>query len=106
MINDIVQQISEAEAIATDAKQTAEETAKQTLATAEERALQMLRSAEEVCRAYEDSQRKTAIAKAEEAFQQKLVQADKEAKAYCAQVLATAEPCVSEIVGRILRGDC
>ena len=106
MTNDIVQQITEAETLATACKQTAETTAKETLDRAQERAGQILRSAEEVCKAYKISQRKTAIAEAEADFQRKLATANKEAKAYCAQMLEKAEPCVSEIVGRILRGDC
>ena len=106
MTNDIVKQIIEAESQAVAYKQTAEETAKQNLAEAEVRATQILRSAEEVCKAYEESQRKTAIKQAEESYQQSLAEAEKQAKAYCADVLSKAEPCVSEIVGRILRGDC
>ena len=106
MTNDIVKQITEAELQATACKQKAEETARQTLVNAEERAMQLLRSAEEVCKAYEESQRKTAVATAEERYNQALNSASQQAKSYCAEVLSKAEPCVSEIVGRVVHGDC
>lgn len=106
MTEEMIRSITEAEEKATEIKRAACDKAAQILDDAERQSARMEKSSQEVCRAYRESQMKNAREEAETRYQQTLIAKEKEARAYCADVLKKADVCVSEIVGRIVRGDC
>lgn len=106
MTEEIIKSITEAEAQATAIKQNALEKASQIIAEAEDQATRSVQSSAQVCRAYSETQIKNARAEAERRYQETIDAEEKKAKAYCAEVLKTANDMVNEIVGRIVRGDC
>lgn len=105
MTNEIIKSITEAEAQAAELKQQAMEKAAQILADAEARAYKQEQLSAEENKSYRDSEIKAATAEAEAEYRQTLSAKEKEAKEYCAQVLASSETAVNSIVGRVISGN-
>ena len=106
MTEEIIKNITDAEAQAAQIKREAQERAAAIIAAATERAARLETSSAEVCKAYRESQMKTALADAEREYAQTLGVKTREAKEYCEKALQNSEVSVAEIVGRIVGGDC
>ena len=106
MTEEMIKSITDAETQAAEIKQAAMEKSAQILAEAEERAVGVEKSCDMRLKSYRETELKNAKAAAEVQYSQTLADAEKNARVYCANVLKNAETCVSEIVGRIVRGDC
>ncbi|MBQ8291790.1 MAG: hypothetical protein IJX88_04720 [Clostridia bacterium] len=86
-------------------KREAEEKAAHILAEAEMQAKRMEESSAEVCKAFLDTQIKNVKVDASRFYDEQIETRKKTAREYCAKVLENAEETVSQIVGRILRGN-
>lgn len=105
MTEEIIKSITDAEAQAAEIKRVASEKAAKILSDAEMQAARLEQSSVEVCKAYRESQTKTAIAEAEEAYRATITAKEKETKEYCTRVLENSDAAVSDIVGRIVCGN-
>ena len=105
-MEDIIKAITQAEEQGAKIKGVATEKAAQIIATAEGRATQEEKTSAEVCKAYADSQLKLAKADAEQRYEETVSRETAKAREYCAEALKNADDEVSEIVGRIIGGDC
>ncbi len=105
MTEEMIRSITEAEAQATEIKRLAEEKAAQISADAVLSATRTEKSSDDVCKAYRETQIKTARAEAEIRYNAALATAEKQAREYCAEILKNSDASVSEIVGRIISGD-
>lgn len=105
MTEEIIKNITDAEAQAAQIKREAQERATAILAEATERAARLERSSAEVCKAYRESQMKAAHADAEREYAETLQAKTREAKAYCENALHGSDASVGKIVGRIVGGD-
>ena len=65
----------------------------------------MKTSSQDVLKAYKDTQLSLAKKQAEENFDSEVAKAKKDAQSYCAEVLKNAETAITDIVGRIVRGN-
>ena len=106
MTEEIIKMITDAEKQAAEIKRSANERAAKILLEAEEQASRKEKSSADVCKAYKETQMNAAKKEAEIAYENSLLESEKNAKSYCAQALDSAEVSVAEIVGRIVRGDC
>ena len=106
MTDDIIKAITQAETQGEQFKAEARERATFIIEDAEMRATQKVKTTEEICKAYRDTQMKNAQTDAELSYAKLLSEKEAEAKDYCAKVLEDMDTVVSEIVGRILGGDC
>ena len=105
MTEEIIKSITEAESRAAEIRRMAQETAVKILTEAEKNAARTEKSSAEICKAYTDTQIKTAKAEAENRYISTLENESQKAKKYCAQVLENAENVVNDIVGRVISGD-
>ena len=105
MTEEIIKSIMDAEAQAAEMKREASEKAAKILSDAETQAARLEQSSVEVCKAYRESQTKTAIAEAEERYRATIAAKEKDTKEYCTRVLEGADVAVSKIVGRIVCGN-
>lgn len=105
MTEEIIKSITDAEAQAAEMKRAANERAANILSDAETQAARLKQSSLEVCKAYRDSQLKAAHSDAENAYAATLNAKEREAREYCAKVLAGSETSVNKIVGRITGGN-
>ena len=106
MTEEMIKSITDAEEQASEIKRAATDKAARILAAAEEQAVEIEKSCAERLKAYRETELKNAKADAEIRYTETLNTAKKDAREYCADILKNAEVCVSEIVGRIVRGDC
>lgn len=105
MTEEIIKSITEAESLAAEIRRQATERAAEIVAEAQNRAVGLGKSATEVCKAYRETQIKTARADAEQAYLSAMQKTQTQAQAYCAQALDSSDVCISNIVGRISRGN-
>lgn len=105
MTVEMIQAITDAEQKAAEMKRAATDKSAQILADAEEKAASSEKACAERLKAYRETELKNAKADAEIRYTETLNAAQKDAREYCANILKNAESCVSEIVGRIVRGD-
>lgn len=105
MTEEIVKSITEAEEKAAEIKRIAQETAAKILADAEKNAARTESSSAEICKAYTETQIKTAKAEAENRYISTLETELQNAKKYCAQILEKSEIAVNDVVGRITSGN-
>lgn len=106
MTEEIIKAITEAEAQGAKIRSDAMEKAAQIVAAAEAQAAREEKTSAEVCKAYADTQIKVAKADADKSYAETVDSEERKARAYCAEALKNADDEVSEIVGRIIRGDC
>jgi len=106
MTEEIIKEIKEAEEKASALKIEAQKKAEEIVREAEGNATQKELSSVEVCKAYANSQMKNAQTEADNAYADALASAQAEAKTYAKDILKNADVFVSEIVRRVLSGDC
>ena len=73
---------------------------------AEKECANLEKSTAEVCKAYRISQRKAAEESAIKTYQETLEKQEEAARKMGERILANSEVLVSDVVGRIIRGDC
>ena len=105
MTEEMIRSIKDAETQGAELKAAAEIRAAQIVADAEKQAARTESSSEEVCKAYRETQLKSARAEAETRYQSTLKAKEKESREYCAKVLEKADENVRAIVRRIVSGD-
>ena len=101
----MIQAITDAEARALQIKNEAAQKAEAVIFAAHEQAASLKTSSEEVLKAYKDTQLSTAKAQAEVLYGEEISKAKKNAQNYCAEVLQNAEVAITDIVGRVVRGN-
>ena len=106
MTVEMIRAITESEEKANEIKRAATDKSAQILADADKQAIEVEKACVERLKAYKETELKNAKAEAENRYNEALSVAKKDAREYCANILKNAEVCVSEIVGRIVRGDC
>ena len=106
MTEEMIKSITEAEAQAAEIKRLAEEKAARISEEATVSASRTEKSSDDVCKAYRETQMKSARTEAETRYGAAIAAAEKQAREYCAAVLKNSDDSVSEIVGRIISGDC
>ncbi|MBQ8685094.1 MAG: hypothetical protein IJ514_02860 [Clostridia bacterium] len=105
MTEEMIKTITQAEEQAAEKKRAAIEQAATIVANAEAQAARTERSSDEVCKAYRESQLKSAKAEADKRYQETLEEREKAARAACASILKNADGSVSKIVERIVSGN-
>lgn len=106
MTEEILQSILSAEAKANAEKARAMEQAEEILAQAETTAQKIEQKSLNDCKAFLETAQASAKSVAQKQFDETLVVKTKEAKEYCAESLKKSDALVSEIVRRIVSGDC
>ena len=106
MTEEILQSILSAEAKANAEKTRAMEQAEVILAQAETTAQKIEQKSLNDCKAFLETAQASAKSVAQKQFDETLVVKTKEAKEYCAEALKKSDALVSEIVRRIVSGDC
>lgn len=106
MTQEILQAICLAEEKAVEMKTTATLEAEKILLEAENKTQEIERESLSACKAFLDASQADAKAKAQEQFDEMIKTKTQEAKEYCAESLKRADALVSEIVRRLVSGDC
>ena len=106
MTEEILQSILSAEAKANDEKALALQKADEILAEAENTAQKIEQQSLSDYKAFLEEQQTVAKAVAQKQFDETIVAKTKEAKECCADALKDSDTLVSEIVRRIVSGDC
>ncbi len=106
MTEEILQSILSAEAKANEEKSLATQKADEILADAETTAQKIEQQSLSDCKTFLDERQEAAKSVAQKQFDETLIAKTKEAKEYCANALKNSDALVSEIVRRIVSGDC
>ena len=106
MTQEILQAIRSAEETAVAMKTTATMEAEKILLEAENKTQEIERENLSACKAFLETSQADAKAKAQEQFDEMIKTKTQEAKEYCAQSLKRADALVSDIVRRLISGDC
>ena len=106
MTEEILQAILSAEAKANEEKACAIQKADEIIADAEMNAQKIEQKSLNDCKAFIESEQAAAKATAQKQFDETIIAKTKEAKEYCAEALKNSDALVSEIVRRIVSGDC
>lgn len=106
MTEEILQSILSAEAQANAEKARAMEKAEEILAEAEATAQKIEQKSLNDCKTLLETAQASAKSAAQAQFAETLVVKTQEAKEYCADALKNSDALVSEIVRRIVSGDC
>ena len=106
MTEEILQSILSAEAQANEEKTLAIQKAESILAEAETSAQKIEAQSLNDCKAFLEAEQASAKDVAQKKFEETIVAKTKEAKEYCATALKNSDALVSEIVRRIVSGDC
>jgi vacuolar-type H+-ATPase subunit H len=101
----LIKPITEAEEKATEIKRVALARATAILSDAEIQAANMEKSTAEVCKAYRERERLSAIEDAEKEYRATIQSKENSAKAYCTNALEKSSAIVEQIVGRIVGGN-
>ncbi|MBR2341105.1 MAG: hypothetical protein IKA72_01680 [Clostridia bacterium] len=106
MTEEILQSILSAEAQANAEKTRATQQAEGILAEAETTAQKIEQKSLNACKAFLEAEQAAAKSVAQKQYEETILSKTKEAKEYCAETLKNSENLVSEIVRRIVSGDC
>ncbi len=106
MTEELLKQITNAEEQAVKIKNIAIDKATKLTADAEKQAVNTVFSATQVCKTYAETQIKNAREEAQQRYDATIKAEERQSREYCAKVLQNAEESVSEIVGRIIGGNC
>ena len=106
MTQEILQAIRAAEEKAVEIKATAIEKSEGILLEAENKTQEIERENLNACKTFLETSQADAKAKAQEQFDEMIKTKTQEAKEYCAESLKRADALVSEIVRRLVSGDC
>ena len=105
-MEDIIKSVNDAETKAEEIKLGAEQKAAQILAEAEKKAAEFLKHSEEKLKIYREEQLISAQANAEEEYKKTLKASAKKAEEYANSLIEKTDIRVSEVVGRVSRGNC
>ena len=105
-MEDIIKSVNEAERQAEEIRANAEQKAAQILADAEKRASEILKEGEEKLKNYREEQLKNAHATAEKEYKKAIADNAGKAEAYANSLMEKTKKQVSEVVGRVTRGNC
>ena len=106
MTEEILQSILSAEAKANEEKALAIQKAEEIFSEAETTAQTIEQKSLNDSKAFLDAQATSAKSVAQKQFDETIIAKTKEAKEYCATALKNSDSLVSEIVRRIVSGDC
>ena len=104
-MEDIIKSVNEAERQAEEIKAGAEQKAAQILADAEKKAAEILKSSEEKLKIYREEQLKSAQVSAEDNYKKTISDNAEKAEEYANSLIAKTDIQVSEVVGRVSRGN-
>lgn len=104
-MEDIIKSVNEAENNAEEIKLSAEQKAAQILADAEKRASEILKENEEKLKIYREEQIKLAQTASEEQYKKSVGENSKKAEEYANSLMQKTAIQVSEVVGRVTRGN-
>ena len=105
-MEDILKSVNEAERQADEIKSGAEEKAAQILADAEKQASEILKEGEEKLKIYREEQLKSAHDTAEKEYKKAIADNAEKAEEYANSLMERTKIQVSEVVGRVTRGNC
>lgn len=105
-MEDIIKSVNEAERQAEEIKLSAEQKAAQILADAERRASEILKAGEEKLKIYREEQLKAAQAAADKDYNKAIADNSAKAEEYANSLIEKTKIQVSEVVGRVSRGNC
>lgn len=105
-MEDIIKSVNEAETQAEEIKSGAEQQAAQILADAEKKAAAILKQSEEKLKLYREEQLRAAQTNAEDEYKDALQASAQKAEEYANSLIRSTEIQVSEVVGRVSRGNC
>ncbi len=105
MTDEMIKAITDAEERALQIKNEAVEKAEALLSDAQTQVANLKASSDEVLKAYRDTQLADAKKRAEQNYADEIAKAKADAQSYVAQVLQNADVVITDIVGRIVRGN-
>ena len=106
MTQEILREICSAEEQAVAIKAAALEKSEKILLEAETKTQELERESFNECKAFLEARQNEAKSNAQEKFDEMIKGKTQEAKEYCAESLKRADALVSEIVRRLISGDC